>query len=194
MQRSPLVPAFCVAAVAGFLAVATHANSEPARTVHGSAAPAGASRPVANPTKPAAAGIKLSVLRTKLGTIVVGPDGHTLYRSNKDSAVPPASNCVRRCVAIWPPLIGTKAGLTAQGIDPALLGTFKRADGRTQLTLHGWPLYYNAKDKKPGDTIGEGAGEGVWHAVGPNGKPATAAAPPAKPTTTPSPSSDGYGG
>ena len=192
MQRSPVVPALCVAAVAGFLAVATHANSEPAHTVRGSAAPAGASRPAANPTKsntPQPAGIKLSVRQTKLGTVVVGPDGHTLYRSNKDSAKPPASNCVRRCVAIWPPLIGTEAGLTAQGVDPALLGTFKRADGRTQLTLHGWPLYFNAQDKKAGDTIGDGAGDGVWQAIGPNGLPAAPATPPATPTT-----SGGYGG
>jgi predicted lipoprotein with Yx(FWY)xxD motif len=191
MQRSPVVPALCVAAVVGFLAVATHANSEPARTVRGSAAPA-ASRPAPTPTKPAAPGLKLSVLRTKLGTVVVGPDGHTLYRSNKDSAKPPASNCVRRCVAIWPPLLGSKANLTVQGIDPALVGTFKRADGRSQLTLHGWPLYYNAKDKKPGDTIGDGAGDGVFQAIGPNGQPATAATPPTTPTT--SPGSGDYGG
>jgi Secreted repeat of unknown function len=36
------------------------------------------------------------------------------------------------------------------------LGTSGRADGRTQVTYHGHPLYYFAGDKRAGDVKGEG--------------------------------------
>ncbi len=49
-----------------------------------------------------------------------------------------------------------------------------RADGSTQVTLNGWPLYRFARDTAPGDTKGEGVG-GTWHATGGDGKPAVAA-------------------
>jgi Secreted repeat of unknown function len=43
-----------------------------------------------------------------------------------------------------------KAGAGARG---GLLGTTRRADGRTQVTYHGHPLYYFAGDKRAGDVI-----------------------------------------
>jgi hypothetical protein len=33
-----------------------------------------------------------------------------------------------------------------------------------------WPLYYFAKDTKPGDTTGQGV-QGVWYVVGVDGQP-----------------------
>ena len=43
----------------------------------------------------------------------------------------------------------------------------KRLDGTYQTTYKGWPLYYCASDKVPGDTNGQGVG-GVWFAVNPS--------------------------
>ena len=62
--------------------------------------------------------------------------------------------------------VGTQISLT--GVNRALLGTIKRADGTVQLTLHGWPLYRYAGDSAPGNVNGEGIG-GVWFAVRPTG-------------------------
>jgi hypothetical protein len=52
-----------------------------------------------------------------------------------------------------------------------MIGTTKRSDGKPQVTYHGHPLYRFAKDKKRGDTNGEGlAAFGArWLAVSPAG-------------------------
>jgi predicted lipoprotein with Yx(FWY)xxD motif len=49
-----------------------------------------------------------------------------------------------------------------------MLGTTKRTDGSTQVTFNGWPLYYWANDKKPGDVTGENV-QGVWFVITPAG-------------------------
>ena len=134
---------------------------------------AGSSRPAA-PAAPAAtssgSGLDAALRATtnsSIGAIVVDGAGRTLYRFDKDSASPPASNCEGACANLWPPvLVGTQISLT--GVNRALLGTIKRADGTVQLTLRGWPLYRYAGDPAPGDVNGEGIG-GVWFAVRPTG-------------------------
>ena len=110
---------------------------------------------------------------SSLGPIVVDGAGRTLYRFDKDSASPPASNCEGACAKLWPPvLVGAQISLT--GVNRTLLGTIKRADGTVQLTLHGWPLYRYAGDSAPGDVNGEGIG-GIWFAVRPTGAKALSA-------------------
>jgi predicted lipoprotein with Yx(FWY)xxD motif len=49
-------------------------------------------------------------------------------------------------------------------VDASKFGTTKRTDGTTQVTYNGWPLYYFAKDKAPGDVTGQGVGS-VWYVV-----------------------------
>jgi len=39
-----------------------------------------------------------------------------------------------------------------------VLGTITRADGTTQVTISGQPLYYYASDKAAGDANGQGLG------------------------------------
>jgi hypothetical protein len=53
------------------------------------------------------------------------------------------------------------------GANAALLGTTKRADGTTQVTYNGHPLYRFIKDVNPGQTNGQGvvAFGGSWFAV-----------------------------
>jgi len=139
-------------------------SAPPAASSSGSAAPAASSGASGGSGLDAAL---RATTNSTLGPIVVDGPGRTLYRFDKDSASPPASNCEGACAKLWPPvLVGTQISLT--GINRALLGTIKRSDGTVQLTLHGWPLYRYAGDSAPGDVKGEGIG-GIWFAVKPTG-------------------------
>ncbi|MCX5213832.1 hypothetical protein OG689_31955 [Kitasatospora sp. NBC_00240] len=128
----------------------------------------------------------------KLGAIVTDGAGHTLYRFDKDTAQPSASNCNGGCATTWPPVpAGSDVGV--KGIDSKLVGTVTRADGSKQLTLGGWPVYRYAPDTKPGDTKGQGVG-GTWFVITPDGKKAGApAAQPATPAQPPATTPGGYG-
>ncbi|PRY42361.1 hypothetical protein [Umezawaea tangerina] len=120
---------------------------------------------------PAVSNVRL-VAKTvdKMGDVVQDGDGRTLYRFDKDTPKPPASNCVDKCAETWPPLT-VAPGSTPQleGVDPALVGTIKRADGTEQVTLAGWALYTYSKDPAPGKWAGQGVG-GTWFVIQPNGK------------------------
>ena len=153
-----------------------------------SAPPTASSSASAAPASSSGSGFDTALRATtnsSLGPIVVDGAGRTLYRFDKDSASPPASNCEGACAKLWPPvLVGTQISLT--GVNRTLLGTIKRADGTVQLTLHGWPLYRYAGDSAPGDVNGEGIG-GVWFAARPTG----AKAPPASNPSSTSNSTSG---
>ncbi|KJY37538.1 SCO0930 family lipoprotein [Streptomyces katrae] len=130
--------------------------------------------------KPAGA---LAVSTTdKLGPVLTDSAGFTLYRFDKDTAKPPASNCDGDCAKAWPVVPAGDASAAA-GMDPSLLGEVVRKDGSKQLTVAGWPAYRFAKDTKAGDLGGQGVG-GTWFALAPDGKKAAKAAAPA-PAGTP---------
>ncbi|MCA6095765.1 SCO0930 family lipoprotein [Streptomyces sp. SCA3-4] len=116
-------------------------------------------------------GGKLAVRETAdLGRVVTDGKGFTLYRFDKDTAAPPASNCDGDCAKAWPPVPAADASATT-GIEASALGEVARKDGSRQLTLGGWPVYRYAKDTAPGDTKGQGVG-GTWNALAPDGKKA----------------------
>ncbi len=108
-----------------------------------------------------------------LGSVLVGPNGMTLYMFKKDSAG--VSNCSGACAGIWPPLTVTGAPTAGAGVT-GTVGTIKRADGSMQVTYNGWPLYYYAADKKAGDATGQGF-KSVWYVATPTMAAAVAAAP-----------------
>jgi predicted lipoprotein with Yx(FWY)xxD motif len=100
-----------------------------------------------------------------LGSHLAAANGMTLYTYSPDK--PGVSNCTGQCAANWPPYT-MPAGTTlvgATGIN-GQLATITRADGSTQLTYNGAPVYFYIKDAKPGDTVGQGVG-GVWYVVKP---------------------------
>lgn len=102
----------------------------------------------------------------KLGVILTDGKGNTLYRFDKDDNKPPTTNCFGDCKKAWPPVIfkGWK-NLKLEGVDRKLVDFIERKDnGKCQLTINGWPMYYYAKDDQPGDTNGQGVG-GVWWAT-----------------------------
>lgn len=116
--------------------------------------------------------VTLAVMKVgQLGNIVTDREGMTLYRFDKDTARPSKSNCNDDCATAWPPVITESDSVQVEGIDPALVGTVVRTDGRKQVTIGGWPVYRFAQDTVPCDTKGQGVG-GVWFVVTPEGKKA----------------------
>jgi predicted lipoprotein with Yx(FWY)xxD motif len=99
----------------------------------------------------------------QLGDMLVDPRGMTLYLYAKDQ--PGVSNCYDACAAAWPPLL-TESNPTGSDAVAAGLGTTQRTDGSLQVTYNGMPLYFWAKDQKPGDATGQNVG-GVWFVVNP---------------------------
>lgn len=151
----------------GYDTPASSGTAAPAAGAQNSAAPQSTTAVV-----PPVSNIRL-VAKTveKMGDVVQDGDGRTLYRFDKDTPKPPASNCNDKCAETWPPLLNNTPGATPQleGVDPALVGTLKRADGSEQITIAGWALYTYSKDPGPGKWAGQGVG-GTWFVIQPNGK------------------------
>jgi predicted lipoprotein with Yx(FWY)xxD motif len=132
----------------------------------------------------------------KLGKILVGANGMTLYMFTKDG--PDQSNCTGKCLTQWPPLLTQGKPTLGAGVDASLVGTATLADGTMIVTYNKMPLYYWYKDTKAGDTTGQGVGS-VWFVVSPDGmsvgnEAASIASPTAtlSPTATPGNTGDSY--
>jgi predicted lipoprotein with Yx(FWY)xxD motif len=116
-----------------------------------------------------AKGAVVSTAKTKLGRILVDSRGRTLYLFEKDRNG--KSACSGQCAAFWPPLITHAKPSATNGAKASLIGMTKRADGRMQVTYNHHPLYTFAKDKKAGQTNGEGLNVfgAKWYVVSPAG-------------------------
>jgi predicted lipoprotein with Yx(FWY)xxD motif len=105
-----------------------------------------------------------STLKTaKIGstTVLTNGKGFTLYSFAPDTST--KSNCNGSCAKFWPPV---KGPATASGVK-GTFATIKRADGSTQATFDGHPLYTYVGDKAPGQAKGNGLNlsGGVWHEI-----------------------------
>ena len=96
-----------------------------------------------------------------LGEIVVNGECRTVYTFDGDTASPPKSNCVGQCELRWTPVPSPQAS-SIEGIELDLIGSIERPDGSSQITVKGWPIYYFAGDKEPGDVNGQGVGGKWW--------------------------------
>ncbi|RYX91519.1 MAG: hypothetical protein EOO28_25095 [Comamonadaceae bacterium] len=92
---------------------------------------------------------------------LVGPNGMTLYVFDRDTAGNGKSACNGPCATNWPALM---AGTDAKPMGDYTVIT--RDDGKMQWAMKGKPLYYWAKDSKPGDKTGDGF-MNVWHVAKP---------------------------
>jgi predicted lipoprotein with Yx(FWY)xxD motif len=113
----------------------------------------------------ATGGTTVAVASGKLGDILVDGEGRTLYAFTKDKG--DQSVCSGDCATSWPALTGTATA--GSGAEATLLSTSMQADGKSQVTYGGKPLYHFAGDAKPGDTNGQGVGN-VWFALTANGE------------------------
>lgn len=125
----------------------------------------GTARPAAGHAAPEATGVRIGT--SSLGPILTDQNGRTLYAFTNDKNR--GSSCTGQCVASWPALAGGRSVTAGAGVDRALLGETKRAEGALQATYGAWPLYYYAGDMNPGDVDGQGV-DGVWYVVGADGK------------------------
>jgi predicted lipoprotein with Yx(FWY)xxD motif len=162
---SLLILAACGSATPG-----TGSNNSPTAT----AAPTATPTPVATPTPTPvpAAGTTLSLRSVgNLGQILVGANGKTVYVFLADTGT--TSTCNGSCAQNWPPVTTTGTPQASGGVSQALLGTTKRADGSTQVTYHGHPVYYFIADTGPGMANGEGinAFGALWEVVTAAGMP-----------------------
>jgi predicted lipoprotein with Yx(FWY)xxD motif len=122
----------------------------------GSVAAAGAPAPAST----AASSLKTTAIGGV--TVLTNAKGLTLYWFAPDTAT--KSNCNGTCVAYWPPVKGPAtagAGVTGR------LSTIKRADGSTQATYDGHPLYTYVGDSSPGQANGNrlNLNGGLWYEV-----------------------------
>jgi predicted lipoprotein with Yx(FWY)xxD motif len=110
----------------------------------------------------------------ELDPVVVNGAGLTLYRFDDDTANPSKSTCNGECAKKWPPVTVAKGGrIFVEGVKKSAVGVVKRADGRLQVTIGGWPVYRFSGDTEAGDTNGQGVG-GTWFGVTPDGQKAIA--------------------
>jgi predicted lipoprotein with Yx(FWY)xxD motif len=125
----------------------------------------------------------------RMGKAVVDQEGWILYRFDKDTANPPATNCTGKCEQVWPPAYTEDGEPEIVGIDEEKVGVITRPDGTKQLTIGGWALYRYIGDKKPGQWKGQGVG-GTWFVVAPDGKRNVSCLPEGTPKAVEPPASD----
>jgi predicted lipoprotein with Yx(FWY)xxD motif len=115
----------------------------------------------ASGSSPAAGGSGNTLNMTTInGTAVVtNSRGLTLYWFVPDTST--TSKCTGSCATYWPPVTGP---VTAGSGVTGTLGTITRADGTTQATYDGHPLYTHAGDSAAGQAKGNGLNlsGGVW--------------------------------
>jgi predicted lipoprotein with Yx(FWY)xxD motif len=120
-------------------------------------------------------GVIVGTLRApSFGTVLTGSNGMALYTHAGDSAT--VSTCTSGCAAAWPPLETTSQPTAGAGLT-GRLGTLSRADGTTQVTYAGMPLYYWQGDTKAGDVTGNGIDGFCVATVAAAGKAPNASAP-----------------
>ena len=188
--------AIAAMAVAGALVVAACSSSGSSgggsSASTGSAA-ASTSQAASAATTPASAAtgsaVTIQTTTGALGTFLTDGTGRTLYMWVADS--PNTSTCSGQCATYWPPVTTTGKPVAGSGVTADKLGVFARSDGSQQVSYNGWPLYYFAPDKQPGDTKGQGNnGFGaLWWVLDASGTPITAAG--ASPSAPPSSAAGG---
>ena len=86
-----------------------------------------------------------------------------MYYYTEDKPGSGKSACTGGCASAWPPLaapVRAPAGFRL----PGPLGMISRPGGGAQVTINGYPIYFYAGDKTPGQVAGNGI-EGAWHVI-----------------------------
>jgi predicted lipoprotein with Yx(FWY)xxD motif len=143
-------PTASLSAVASVSATASPATASPAASSGGGRY--GGGSPAAG--SPATGSVVVNMATTTLGPVLTAANGLTLYVHAGDTAT--SSTCTGGCATAWPPLAVAAGGSATAGAGvTGTLGTLTRADGTTQVTYKGLPLYGWQNDTKPGDVTGQ---------------------------------------
>ena len=88
--------------------------------------------------------------------VYTGDNGMTLYTFDRDTAGSGKSVCNGQCATLWPPLSADDSA------KPSGAWTIiTRDDGKKQWALNGKPVYFFARDTKPGERSGDNFNN-VW--------------------------------
>jgi predicted lipoprotein with Yx(FWY)xxD motif len=130
---------------------------------------------------------------TGIGTVLVSSSGMTIYTPKTPAEVNGNIKCTGSCLSFWFPVTTSSANPRSSGL-PGKLGTIHLADGKTQLTYNGRPLYTFRLDTAAGQDHGNNYTDSfngttfTWQVVTASGKPASAGSP------APAPSYNSQGG
>ena len=160
---------FAALAVAGALVLAACGSSSTSSS-SGSTPSYGAAKPSTSNTSNSSGAASVSTKTSSLGTFLVDGNGRALYLWDADHGS--KSTCSGACAQAWPPVTTTGTPKASGAVKASLLGTTKRADGSSEVTYAGHPLYTFAGDTQAGQTTGQGSnGFGApWWVVTPAGK------------------------
>ena len=120
--------------------------------------------------------VTLGLIHSPSGRILATGGGRALYDFAPDT--PTHSACTNDgCVFQWPPLLQSGPIRVGPGVNRSLVGTLKRADGSTQLSYGGHPLYTYNLDVQPGLITGQAIDQngGLWYVINPAGHQITTA-------------------
>ena len=158
-------------AVAGGAVAVAAAAAVPAMAGASVPAMAGASAHPQHVRAVDAAATRVSVAKTRIGKILVAPNGHTLYAFSRDKKNKDVCATISGCLQAWPPLTAKGSVTAGSGVKKSMLGTIT-VKGKKQVTYDGHPLYTYINDDSKHDTsyIGVVALGGAWPAVSPSGK------------------------
>jgi predicted lipoprotein with Yx(FWY)xxD motif len=132
-------------------------------------APEAPEAPAAQPAKrPRGPLVKLR--ESQFGPVLFDGRDRALYLFTRDPAR--RSRCYGDCAVAWPPFHAKGQPRAARGVDPNLLGTVRRRNGRRQVTYRGQPLYFYVHDPK-GQVLCNDVVEfgGTWFALTAAGEP-----------------------
>ena len=106
--------------------------------------------------------------------LAVDSTGAALYSSDQEKSGKVI--CTGGCIQIWLPLKAPSSGQPTAGDGVSgKLGTVKRPDGTSQVTLDGRPLYRFAEDTDTGKATGDNVSDSfagqkfTWHSEGDSG-------------------------
>jgi predicted lipoprotein with Yx(FWY)xxD motif len=89
-----------------------------------------------------------------VGTVLVDPEGFTLYYLKTESAN--HITCTGSCASTWPPYLVTGTMPTAGSGVTGTISEVSRPGGGQQVTYNGHPLYTYVSDTAPGKATGNG--------------------------------------
>lgn len=137
----------------GGSAGAQAADTEPADT-----------EPAAPEAAPRARGPLVKLRDSQLGPVLFSGSDRAVYFFTRDPRN--RSRCYGACATAWPPFYAKAHPRAGRGVDPDLLGTTGRRNGRRQVTYKGQPLYFYVHDPRGkvfcNDIVEFG---GTWFAV-----------------------------
>jgi predicted lipoprotein with Yx(FWY)xxD motif len=117
-----------------------------------------------------AASLTVATLEGVDGPYIADGAGNAMYFLEGDTD---GSKCVDDCKVAWMPVLVTGATPSgAPGLDASKVSTITRADGGTQVSYNGHPLYRYTADNGAGSIAGHGVEDkwGHWYLLTPAGE------------------------